>query len=263
MAHRVWWLRSFVVLAALAALGALATHSAVQGGGQDKQLKTNKELEVPWQEHNQKYFPLIRGDKKADKDEMLKVAKAVSGYYVYRLTFVTIKADPKKMATLVEDIRRDLENYVIPSKNPEFQRIYAHELVKCFQKVLVLDVFDADHQPAIFNACALLPTVGKIRTPEVEDFFMRLAKNELAKDVKVHDSVRLSGLKGLAEMPPARVYSILDAGKKDPALDAQKKRDVERIDTLLAFIKRDMPQNVTPDAERFIRRQALRALAQC
>src|SRR5438270_11992 len=148
MAHRVWWLRSFVVLAALAALGALATHSAVQGGGQDKQLKTNKELEVPWQEHNQKYFPLIRGDKKADKDEM------------------------------------------------------------------------------------------------------------------VHDSVRLSGLKGLAEMPPARVYSILDAGKKDPALDAQKKRDLERVDTLLAFIKRDMPQNVTPDAERFIRRQALRALAQ-
>src|SRR5262245_21740279 len=236
MAHRVLWLRLFVVFAALMALGALATHGPAQGVGEGEQIEGDVRLNAAWLKYNQQYFPLSRGDKKADKKEMVAVAQAVTQYNIFRLTFHTIKADQKKMTQLVQDIERDITNYVIPSKNPEFQRIYAEELVKCLRRVLALDVFNPGNQPPVYNACALLPTLAKVKTPEVEAFFVKLGDGKVVvegKDKEVHDSVRLSGMKGMAELPPVHVYSILDAAKNNPALIEQKKRDLDRVNALL------------------------------
>src|SRR5262249_18292612 len=141
--------------------------------------------------------------------------------------------------------------YVLPSKNPEFQRIYAKELIKCFKEVLALDVFNPGDQPAVFNACALLPNVAKIGTDEVSDFIIELVANP-----KTHDSIKLWAMKSMSELPPVRVQGIV--GGANP----RRESDLKRVNTLLEFLTRKTPQNVAPEAERFLRRQAIRSLAQ-
>src|SRR5207249_725537 len=48
----------------------------------------------------------------------------------------------------------------------------------------------------------------------------------------------------------------------NPAQAKRKESDLKRVNSLLNFLTRKTPQNVTPDAERFLRRQAIRSLAQ-
>src|SRR5262249_48704820 len=128
------------------------------------------------------------------------------------------------------------------------------ELLKCIQDVLALDIFDIGDQPAIFNACALLPLVVQVNADETGTFLIDLARNP-----KTHDAVRLWAFKSMAELPPVNIYTILNAGQANAA--EKRDLDIKRVDGLLAFLNRKMPDNVTPDAERFLRRQAIRALA--
>src|SRR5262249_24752329 len=150
-----------VVFAGVAALGVVTGLGGAQVG-EGKQIGGVEALEPGWKKHNQAYYPLMRGDKKANAKDMQEIAEAVSQWYIYRLTFHRHKADSSKMANVVKQFEDDMRIYVLPSKNPEFQRLYAKELIKCFKEVLALDVFNPGDQPAIFNACALLPNVAKI-----------------------------------------------------------------------------------------------------
>src|SRR5438874_11587193 len=111
MAHRIFWLRSFVVVAAVAALGALVTRGPAQDVG--KQIGGEVELKPGWDEHNQTYYTLLRGDKKLDKNQMLKVAQAVSKWWVFRLTFITYKKDPPRMARLVKEFDDEITYKVL------------------------------------------------------------------------------------------------------------------------------------------------------
>jgi hypothetical protein len=249
MAHRTG-VKFLVVFAAVAALGVVTGLGQAQVG-EGKQIEGVESLEPGWKKHNQTYYPLMRGDKKASPKEMQEIAKAVSQWYVYRLTFHTNKNIPANMATVVKQFEDDMRIYVLPSKNPEFQRIYAKELIGCFKNVLALEVHNPGDQPAIFNACALLPTLAKVKTDEVTDFMIELVENP-----KTHDSIKLWAMKSMSELPPVRMQGIV--GGANPRLAS----DLKRVNILLEFLKRETPKNVTPEAERFLRRQAIRSLAQ-
>src|SRR5262249_30838088 len=106
----------------------------------------------------------------------------------------------------------------------------------------------------------LLPKLARLEEEEIGDYLAGLVK-----DPKKHDAIKLWALKGLAAYFPAHEWTVVAPkdrdGKEIP--EARKKREVERSNAVIEFLRRNWESNhADDDAIRYLRREAIKTLAQ-
>jgi hypothetical protein len=240
------------VISALLALGGLTAPGPAQGP-EDGPTASEEAIRKLWEKHNrdQAFYKMLKGEIKGDK----AVATAAAKWFVYRVNWVTNKAESLRMARVMREYEDDMKIYVLPAKNREFQQLFAGQLTKCLQEVLSLNIKDRNDQPAVLHACLMLPSAAKTKHEDLDNLL-----TGLVNDPKTHEIVKNWALKAMAEFFPVDVVNLLKEN-----VDLKKRdRDIKRVEALMKFVGTKPGNNdkVTADAFRFIRRQAVRALAQ-
>jgi hypothetical protein len=145
-------------------------------------------------------------------------------------------------------------------KNKEFMRAFAKALISCFQEVLDQDLRSSPQ--AVTTASLMLQTFGKCKQEDAGEFL-----KDVVKDTKkYHPFIRMCAIKGLGEIFPA--YSPKQREGAEDIKPADKlKRDLERLDTVRAFIQNPMELSKEAtreqlDAYLYLRREGIKALAQ-
>lgn len=233
------------VLAGAALLGVLASRGPAQDG---EQLGSENAVRDAFTKQKQTYYNLLSGRDKVD-GKSAEVADAASKFFIYPVTWHSIKADPTKLRNVVEDFDKDMRLYVLPAKNTEFRTLYAAKLAERLQEVFKSNAGD---QKTILNASLMLLSAAKTKHDKVDDLL-----TNLMKDPKTHDAVKNYAMKAMAEFPVEIVNTLQKDGNK-----ARRDRDVARVTELMKFIEGKPGNNVTPEAFQFVRRSAVRALAQ-
>src|SRR5262249_52373327 len=144
--------------------------------------------------------------------------------------------------------------------NAKVNRDFVHQMGPHFAKAFKA-VFDRDFLPnrqGSVNAALMLPALAKLKQEEVGDML-----KDLINDPKVHDAIKIHTVRALREFFPVKTLDNAD-NLKDQKVADKKKRDLERIAALTAFIERKWP---TPqdkqelDAIHYLRREAIISLA--
>lgn len=172
-------------------------------------------------------------------------------YYVYRVTLVTIERDREALHKVREEFKTETD--AAPKYKEAAAKQFAKALLSCFAEVFK-QPFDKNRM-AHANAALLLPGLAQFKNEDVGDF---LAK--LIADPKTHDVVRLHAARALGEffrgIPPMEQT----VAKGD---QLRLKKDPMRIQALLDVIDRKWdPKKIDPVAAQYIRREAVKALAQ-
>ncbi|HMF15928.1 MAG TPA: hypothetical protein VKE98_01920 [Gemmataceae bacterium] len=200
---------------------------------------------------------LVKGGRQVEEGDKRNIRLAAE-VLVWQTTWRT---NPKKP----DDVRKEFEqemgtllNKENRDKNKDFRKHFAKELVACFKEVFALP-FD-ENKLGCQNAAILLPSLARLQEEEIGDLL-----TDLIRDPKQHDAVKLYALKGLAAYFPAYEWTVVapkdNSGNVIP--DARKKKYIERIQVLIDFLDRTWESNkADDDAIRFLRREAIRTLAQ-
>lgn len=197
-----------------------------------------------------KFDRLARGEEKPGPDDK-KLLDTFAQYAVYRVTWDAVQAKRGGLA----EVARDLEAQVAKLKDPAFLKLFSDRVIACLGEVLSLD--PKDNRVSVVGAAMLLPVYAKARDDGFGDYLAKLLTDE-----KQHLAVRLYAVKALREYFPARAHHPADE-PGDKKLQERIARDRGRVQALLTFLGRkwDGTPGVTPEAARFIRREALATLA--
>lgn len=192
-----------------------------------------------------------RAPQKADAD----LIDLASKYYVYRVTWPKVVKEPAEMKKAVNDYEDLVTRLVGAKKSDEFRRQLGKQLAARLKEVF--DIGLAENRLAVANAAQMLPPLARIKDEDVGDLF-----TNLVTDPKTHDVVKLFALKGMGEFFPPRTPGEFD-DPKDAKLNQKRARDVKRVNALLATLERKWdPAQVDPAAAVYIRREAVRGLAE-
>lgn len=185
-----------------------------------------------------------------------KVVRLAAEYYVYRVTLSRYNDQGvfPKYTKEFENLVRDITAETVNKKNQKFAEAFARQLVECFKEVFKQDPLK--HRVGVTNAAVMLPHLGKLPEPAVGDFFLSLVKG------KQHNLVRLYAFKGLVEYYqkyPPKITPFVE--------DKVRLFEAARINPVIEFL--NAPSGLSPkaapeeiEAFRYVRREAIRALAQ-
>jgi hypothetical protein len=242
--------RALLVLAGTAVLAVLTSPGSAQVG-EGEQFGGNDILEA-WEKNRTTFHKLLKGQAKVDADAA-KIAKIAAEAYIYPVTWHTNKADTRKLQKVLDYYQVDMRSYILTATNLEYQKMFAGELTACLKKVLELPFTNRGDQPAVLHAALMLPLAAKTKHEKLDELLISLVRNP-----KTHDAVKNYAFKAMAEFFPVDVVNVL----KPAANPAKLKRDIDRVNALMDVLGEKVGNNVTPDAFRFVRRHAVRALAQ-
>jgi hypothetical protein len=191
-----------------------------------------------------------------EKDK--KLLEWVAQYHVYRVTcYNTVQRSPKLMLEVHEDLKREIKRVLDNrTKNAEFRKNFAEQLVICFREVMKLEF--AKNRLACVHAALMLPELAKLQEPVIGPFLV-----SVINDPKQHDAVKLYATRALGQFFPAREFMPgVDTSNKD--LEDRKKVELAYVDALVSFIHRTWDGQSFADAEavQFVRKEAIKALAQ-
>ncbi len=186
---------------------------------------------------------------KAADQALLELA---AQYYIYRITwFDKIQRDRELLNKVREEFKSEAD--AAPKYKETVAKPFAKALLGCFADVFKLS-FDKN-RIAHVNAALMLPGLAQFKSEEVGDF---LAK--LIADPKTHDAVRMHAARALGEffrsIPPMEQTQA-------KGNDLRRQKDPARIQALLDVIdKKWDPKKIAPEAAQYLRREAVKALAQ-
>jgi hypothetical protein len=238
-----------------------------------QQLGSKAETEEAFFKVRTKFNEQLEAMKPFNAKEHEPIAKIAAQYYTYRVTWpaVQFSKDPTSfgLPKVQDEFLKEMEKSVVTDKsgmkspkNKEFMRAFAKSLSSCFQEVLDQDLRSAPQ--AVTTASLMLQSFGKCKQEDAGDFL-----KDVVKDTKkYHAFIRMCAVKGLGEIFPAyspKQREVLRAENINPA--DKLKRDLERLDTVRAFIQNPMelPKEATSeqlDAYHYLRREGIKALAQ-
>jgi hypothetical protein len=235
-------------LAAAGAVMLVLTFSG-QVQGQQPDLGNQTTVEVPFRKVEQEFLSYIYGKKQASGPqdaEAKDVAKKAANWHVWQLVYKHGPSVARKFKALMDDAVNNKAN------NQVFMQLFNQQMIAYFK--ILLDAEFRSHAVPQINAGVMFPALARYGDEEFGKYLI-----EVAKSSKVHDAIKLYALKGLRE--------FFRAKPPQPAQDEQKvgAEDVARLDVVLAFLMREAPKNLTPEeaeAFRFVRREAVKALAQ-
>lgn len=198
---------------------------------------------------------LQRGQKAATEQDAELIGKAAR-YYVYYNTLKNRQEEPMALYKRRVEFERDMDSYVLgrdaKDKNAAFRKIYAQELVKCFQKVMERDFMN--HRISQVNTGLMFPIVAKLGEKSAGDFFVDLVKNSK------HDVPRLLAIKALQvqfETEPLKFSQFAE--------NKERKEQSERVTAILDYVL-NSPKGIenAPIEEqngfRYVRGEAIKAL---
>jgi hypothetical protein len=232
------------------------------GRCEEKQL-INDSLKSEFNSATVKRRDLITGVHPPQDKEDQKVMEVMAKWYVQRVTLNAInRSNPAEMAKYHDELERELIGPLVnPNSNaPKGNKVFVDQLGKhlaaSLKAVLVLD-FD-DNRSAILNAALMLPAIARLKQEEVGDLLV-----ELMKDKDRHDIVKLYAAKAMREFFPAHLVVFAD-DPKNKEFQLKFKRDSERLQALVNFMKREGPPPAD-DGQRevtlYLRREAVISLA--
>jgi hypothetical protein len=217
-------------------------------------------VEEPYRKYQISLDKYLTGERVASGPgdrEAVEAATAAAKWFVYRLTWWDVQQVNREfLPILVRDFDRSFMDYAVRSagKNKEFMRIFDRKMIAAFKELMALDF--KDYRIAQINGALLLPILARYGDEAVGDYL-----TEMLKDAGLHDALKVHALKALKEFFAARPPRV------DETADDEKdrQRDAVRVAAVLAFLTRKGPENASPEeveAARFIRREAIKALAQ-
>jgi hypothetical protein len=252
-------MRSAVSVRSLTLLGLILLSVMVLLPGspraQDELPASMDKLGSKWDEVKKRFFQLRDGEELAKADNA--VVQGAARYYVYRLTVPTEQAKAGAMLKILTEFE-GVAKFLSSSKDArtaKFRSLFTKELLGCIRQVLALDV--QQNQMAVINAGLMLAPLARTGDEDVGDYLAGLVKG--AKN----DVVRLFAFKGLQEYFQARAAAdpVRVPGVDALADDAVRMKEVRRIEPIIEFVTQTAsPPDV--DAYRFLRREAIRALAE-
>ncbi|MBM4071620.1 MAG: HEAT repeat domain-containing protein [Planctomycetes bacterium] len=236
-----------IALAAIFIVGNLG-FSQVQLG--DK-LGTEAQIDGFTAEKKNDFKRVMHGERdyKASDQALLELA---AQYYIYRITwFDKIQRDRELLNKVREEFKAETDS-AAKYKEPA-AKAFANALLTCFGDVFKT-AFDKNRMSHI-NAALMLPGLAQFKSEEVGDFLAKLIANP-----KTHDAVRMHAARALGEYFFAVPPMEQTVAKTD---DLRKKKDPARIQALLDVIdKKWDPKKIDPAAVQYVRRDAIKALAQ-
>jgi len=223
----------------------------------EKMFQKN-EVEEPFRRLEQDINRYFAGEKQAaspDDKEGREAAKVAARWFVGRLDWWDVQVGNRELLpTIVRDFKNNYMAYSLRDrdKNKVFMQMFNQEMIALL-KILLAKDFNT-YKIAQINAGVMLPALAAYGD---EDFGNYLA--EMVKDTKLHDALKLYALKGLRQFFAVRPPQV------DIAEAAVGKVDAARVEVVLAFLSRETPKEASAEeveATRFIRREAIKALAQ-
>jgi hypothetical protein len=246
--------RHFVSAIGVALLMAAGAKEAL---AQEDQLGNKQTVEAPYQKLQPNINQYVAGQIQptGPNDMEAKTSATVAAkWFVYPMTWKVARENNRE---LLPDIVRQFDRFMamatrrdFAARNKAFMELFNQQMISTFKELLARD-FKAD-QVSQVNGCVLLPILARYGDDAFGNYLV-----ELLKDGKLHDALKVHALKGLRAFFVAR----------PPVLDVDDQRvregDAARVAAVLAFVTRAAPK--TPEeveAYRFIRREAIKALAQ-
>jgi hypothetical protein len=231
------------------ALFLVVTAGPIQAQGQ-VDLGNQTTVEIPFKKVEPEFVNLyIPGQKQASGTqdaEAADVAKKAANWYVWQLLY-------KHGPSVVKNFKERMDYAVLnKDKNQVFMRMFNQQMINYFKTLLAGNF--GTYSVAQINAGVMFPSLARYGDEEFGKYLI-----ELAKDSKLHDAVKLYAIKGLRE--------FFKAKPPQPASDEQKvgAEDAARLEAVLGFLMREAPKSQSPEeveAFRFVRREAVKALAQ-
>ncbi len=222
------------------------------------QLTAKVDLEEAQRKYRTQILKLIDGSAQptaADKEAIEMAAK----WYVHRLDWPIIRTDAKKM----HDLQVEMDNEMISrvsGQNAKGKQAFVNQmgpaLVRAMKPLLEMDFLG--NRMVVANGAAMLPSMAKLKQDDLGDYL-----TELVKDDKRHDAVKLHAIAAMREYMPVAPYTE-DSDSDNKTLMRRKVADVARVDALVAYLERKLPNNMPKeeaDAARYLRRSALETLA--
>jgi len=222
--------------------------------------KTKAAVEGPYRKLEQEINRYVSGQKQAsgpaDK-EAVEAATAAAVWFVYRLDDWFAQPSYREfLPTVVKEFDRSFMDLAVRNKatNKAFMQIYNKQMIALLKNLMAQDFNNPWWRVPQINGAVMLPVLARYGDEDVGDYL-----TEMLKDPKLHDALKVYALKGLREFFAASPPQVdRDEQKVRP-------RDAARVEVLLAFLTRPAPKDAPPEeveAWRFIRREAIKALAQ-
>jgi hypothetical protein len=216
--------------------------------GQAPPLAAKANLDADFAKIKQQLPKLFSGEQPPQGKEDDDLMKVLARYYVYRVTLPQTK---EAMDKLHIDLEQNLLHPLTQGKN---NRVFIDKLgtplAKCLEDVLVLDFLP--NRVAVVNGALLLPPIAKLQQEKVGDLLVKLLKDE-----KTHDVVKLYAAKAMVEFFPAAIYTE----RTNPKEKAQFELNRKRVQALVDFMTRPIPERLDPEAYCYMRREAGISLA--
>ncbi len=180
-----------------------------------------------------------------------KLLDQAAQYYVFRVTwFSKYQSDLNEMNTLRAQFKNEMEEAAKYREGPRDQ--LARNLVSCFKDVFKLKF--ENNRLGCVNAAIMLADLAQIKSETVGDFLA-----DLVKDEKKHDAIRFYAARALGEVfhhiPPMQQTVI----KTDLM---RKEKDTQRINALVSFVERKWDPKQVDATVHYLRKEAVKALAQ-
>jgi hypothetical protein len=252
-----------LVLGALVLSPQPGSAQARRGGDDEEELRPDK-LDDP----ERKKLQDLQSGKEVVDDTHAKLLDKAAKHFVYRLTIKKHQfkkpdepgATSETMSALVQEATKH-----IPTPDPrkfqplkEEQQKYVREFSKALGRAVHVVLQKKDRAPiARVNAAIILAYLGNTGVEEVADPLCEVLENK-----EYDDAVKLYALIGLKNLLKVRWYKN-EAGEKSFARFKNEDRETRCAKDLVAFMNRkpDNP-NVTAEAFQYVRREAIRALAE-
>ncbi|HYT94181.1 MAG TPA: hypothetical protein VEL76_36025 [Gemmataceae bacterium] len=250
----VWWSAALAAVMLAPAAG-LADPTQLPGGANGV---ADLKRAVSETETKEKFTKLLRGETKPGPDDQ-KVLDTFAQWYIYRMTWVEeIQGKRGASQTVIKELESRVKEILAPeevAKRQEFLKQFTGRMIASFRDVLSLD--PRENRVALVNTAQLLPIYAKTKEIAFGEYLTQLLQDE-----KQHLIVKLYAVKALREYLPGRPLLETEDPTDKTILD-RIARQTRWLQTLLTFIDRDWEKipDVTPEAGRFIRREAIGTLA--
>jgi hypothetical protein len=222
------------------------------------QLSSKTDLEEARNKHRTQLFKLLDGSAQATAADK-EVIESAAKWYVHRLDWPIIRSDVKKMHDLQADMENEMINRVTGT-NAKGKQAFVNQMGPALVRAMrpLLDMDFLANRVVVLNGAAMLPSMAKLKQDDLGEFL-----TEIVKDDKRHDAVKLHAIAAMREYMPVTPLTE-DSDTDNKTLMRRKAADVARVDALVAYLERGLPNNLPKeeaDAARYLRRNALETLA--
>ncbi|MBI3410967.1 MAG: hypothetical protein HY040_21745, partial [Planctomycetes bacterium] len=189
-----------------------------------------------------------------------KDLETIAQWYAWRPTWAKFQNDSASLDKMVHGFDIDFVRPCTSSANKgnyDFVQLMGPQFAKAFKNVF--DEIDfLTYRQKVVNVALMLPALAKMKQEEVGDML-----KDLITDPKIHDAVKLHAIIALREFFPIKTLDDADP-VNDKRIAEKKKRDLDRIAAVTAFIERKWPtpqDKMELDAIHYLRREAIKSLA--